>query len=507
MVMFFVAGLVLPLARSMRLPLAHDEHQFIASGKLLEQQLAFPYKDYPYNHMPYLVFVYGGLFAASNHLLLVARCFTVLCAWLALAAIFGYGFSILRNMQQSHRLLWATGFGSILIFNPLFAYANGWAWNHAAAVLPAMLAAIFLGRAVPGEERSRELALSGLLLGVSIGVRLQFAPLVCPFVLHLLLRSGAWSTKRNVVMVWGCGLAVGLLPAGIMCLLWPEQFVYGNFVYPRFHRLFNIHSGVTEAMGLGSKLVFFGRKILFMPGMLLLMVAYLWVSHRLLRDRLLAMSETTLWKLATLCLPFLLAGAMAPTPSHPQYLYALVPFLLLGLMSGVATLAQGATQAFGFIRRGLIAITVLVTVCGLPYYRALPGLLKWEDWTPLRVHTIGQEIKGVVKGGVVMTIGPIYPLEGGAAICPEMATGELTWRMGFLLPKEKRKRVGVACEQDLSELLAKHRPWILAGTERPDAEQSIMDVALSAGWRRVPIAKGTMCLFEPPASVLSSVIP
>src|SRR5437868_2817504 len=72
-----MVGLLL-LGLSMTKRLDHDEHQFIASGVLWARRGLLPYRDYPYFHMPYMVFVYGLLFKLSDHLLLVARVFTVL---------------------------------------------------------------------------------------------------------------------------------------------------------------------------------------------------------------------------------------------------------------------------------------------------------------------------------------------------------------------------------------------------------------------------------------------
>src|SRR5262245_7882080 len=90
----FVLIFGLLLGRGMLKRLDHDEHQFVASGALLARQRAIPYRDYPYFHMPYLVFIYGMIYKLSDHLLLAARlvsiaceCLTVLLAsWIAYRA-------------------------------------------------------------------------------------------------------------------------------------------------------------------------------------------------------------------------------------------------------------------------------------------------------------------------------------------------------------------------------------------------------------------------------------
>ena len=56
----------------------HDEHQFVASATLLARHGLLPYRDYPYFHVPYLVFVDAGLFRITPYLLLAAQFFSAL---------------------------------------------------------------------------------------------------------------------------------------------------------------------------------------------------------------------------------------------------------------------------------------------------------------------------------------------------------------------------------------------------------------------------------------------
>src|SRR4028119_1549883 len=86
--LLFGAALALLVARAMTREVSRDEEQFVSAGALLLREGALPYVDYPYFHVPNLAFVYAALFAASDHLLLAARSFNVLCGWLTLMVVF-----------------------------------------------------------------------------------------------------------------------------------------------------------------------------------------------------------------------------------------------------------------------------------------------------------------------------------------------------------------------------------------------------------------------------------
>src|SRR4029077_7754887 len=77
--------------------LNRDEEQFISAGALFARHGYLPYLDYPYFHVPNLDYIYVVLFTQSNHLLLTARAFNILCAWLTLLLIFWLSARLFKN--------------------------------------------------------------------------------------------------------------------------------------------------------------------------------------------------------------------------------------------------------------------------------------------------------------------------------------------------------------------------------------------------------------------------
>jgi predicted membrane-bound mannosyltransferase len=80
-IFLFLFTLTLNISRAVRAEYSHDEDQFITSARLLLDDGLLPYRDYPYFHTPYLVFIYALLFAfTGDNNLLAARLFSAVCA-------------------------------------------------------------------------------------------------------------------------------------------------------------------------------------------------------------------------------------------------------------------------------------------------------------------------------------------------------------------------------------------------------------------------------------------
>ena len=131
---------LLLFARSMTRPLDLDEHQFVAPPLLLLQQGQTPYADYPYFHMPTLVYLYAGLMAWLPNPLLVARLLSVLCGTAMLTLLAGVGWGLFADRPLRERWLLALSVPALIAGCRLFSYTNGWSWNHDAATLSALLA-------------------------------------------------------------------------------------------------------------------------------------------------------------------------------------------------------------------------------------------------------------------------------------------------------------------------------------------------------------------------------
>ncbi len=501
--LFFAALFVLLFAANVQKPLDHDEHQFVASGALLAERGLLPYRDYAYFHVPNLAFVYAALFGTSRHYLLAARLFSTVCAWLGLILVFAIAYRLFHAHRRPVRLLIAAGAVILLATNPLFTYTSGKAWNHDLPLLLALAAFLLLSRSARGGRgrgRGREsLFWTGFLVGLAAGTRLSFILLLLPFLAMTLAHPAArtWRARWAFAAWLALGAAVALLPALVLFVLAPEQFLFGNLEYARYNTLYRremgFHPGDVSdvAMSLGGKFQYLARYVVSAPGNLLLFLAFLFFPLALNLGRL--RRTPPYWfeiSLSLALFPFLLLGALAPTPAFFQYFYALVPFLLLGVLYGLAALRDRAeTQRWGLALLALIV--VLAGAYGAKSYETVDDLFTLDDWLPIQVHRTGQEIGVAVGGGRVLTLAPLYPLEGGADIYEEFATGSFAWRVAPFVPQAQRQAAGLVAPADLGAFLAAEPPAAIHVGHEGALEEPLVRYAQEHGYQPRSLRDGT----------------
>ena len=114
----------------------------------------------------------------------------------------------------------------------------------------------------------------------------------------------------------------------------------------------------------------------------------------------------------------------------------------------------------------IIVFMFVSSVFGLLYYKDINILLSSNEWFPNEAHKIGTEIALRVDKGRVLTLAPIFPLEGKLEIYEEFATGPFAWRTAHLLPYTKRRELAIISESDLDDFLKTKLPnAILVGYE------------------------------------------
>ncbi|PYL66297.1 MAG: hypothetical protein DMF25_00770 [Verrucomicrobia bacterium] len=477
---FFLLLLLGLFTRAMTRELNRDEGQFIAAGALLARYGYLPYRDYPYFHLPNLAFVFAALFTKCDHLLLAGRCFNVACGWLALVLVFCITANAFRNVES---LRWMIAcFAALTLFaNRLFRFTSGRAWNHDLPVLASLaaLAALFLSN----RQRGRQfwLGLAGVLLGMAVGARLSFAPLVAPFAFFVVYQQAARSRRLRDLALFSAGLFLALGPTWILWTHAPTRFLFDNFVYHgKLNRIYQASIG-AHSVWLSRRLLFLLELLKFAQNdILILAFIYLaiWLPTRgnwkiLLADRSLGP--------VVFSLPFLLVGAIAPSPFYKQYFYPLVPFLLLGVVFGLARawFTTSGRRARGVA--GLLAVaSVINLIIDLPSVRDFASP---QRWTPLQVHEAGRNLCALTNGEI-LTLVPIFPLEGNAPIYKEFATGPFAWKVAPFIPHQLQPTLGFVDAAHLETYLAAAPPAaILTGGETSLLEQPLNDYARKHRYR------------------------
>ena len=452
--------------------LDHDEHQFIASGELLAQKTLIPYKDYPYFHMPYLVFVYAAIFKHTNELVFSARVFSVICSLFTLGIVFFITLNAFRRQQIITQFLIASGSVLCLMTTSLFTFTSGKAWNHDSSILISLVAYVLHCYGAKKEKQLNWVLASGIFLGIAIGFRLTFALLIVPFLIMIVFypANDHAIKKIRLIFSFSFGVFMGILPVLLLFFLAPEQFLFGNLMYAKLNTLYRQETGYTQAMTASGKLTYFLINVVSKPGNLKVFLPFMFLilSPNFLKRYDNASNHFEIIFIVIL-FPFLLAGALAPTPSFYQYFYAPIPFLMIGSLYLIAYFYNHqeklrlGNKLFGNI---IIVFMFVSSVFGLLYYKDINILLSSNEWFPNEAHKIGTEIALRVDKGRVLTLAPIFPLEGKLEIYEEFATGPFAWRTAHLLPYTKRRELAIISESDLDDFLKTKLPnAILLGYE------------------------------------------
>lgn len=489
---FLALTLLLVWGLNMRRGLNHDEHQFVASGILIARYGLLPYRDFPYFHVPGLSFLYAAIFRATDYLLLGARTVSILCAWLTLVLIFLAGCRRLAALRPWFRVGIPAAVVLLLLATPSFLHAAGRAWNHDLPVLLTLGAAV--GQvawlkyvSAPGSPPGRWLdwwpGVAGLLLGLAAAARATFVLPAVAFVLSIFfVRSWRTRCAWTAVLLFAGGALVGCLPALLLLGLAPAEFLFGNITYAGLNTAYYQMNGASGdlAMTLGDKLLASAQSVLAQPGNLLLVLLAL---YTLWRARISRRRPAELLFLLLL-LPCFLAGAYAPTPLQEQYLYGLFP--LLALIALAALPYDGRPQIAGLLAAAAALVALLLAAPR--YAEGLAVALDPAEWFPLKVHARGEYVAGLVGARPVLTLAPIYPLEGKAAIYPEFVTGPLAWRVAPLLSPAERQVQGIVGLDELAaDLTAQPPRGILTAVDNSDAAEEAPLVAYAEAHGYVPI--------------------
>jgi 4-amino-4-deoxy-L-arabinose transferase-like glycosyltransferase len=489
----FILVFSLSFSRAIRAGANHDEHQFIASAQLLVDHGLLPYRDYAYFHLPNLVFVYGLIFQFTTYKLLAARLLSAILVTAMAGLIFLFAIDLFRKASTSIQM--AAGFGSVLLFlaNPLAAYTGSFAWNHNLASFLGLLATLLHWQGARSLRSGRYVFFSGLCLGLAVGTRLSFLSALLPFVAVLFFYPGARPAKKLVTLsvYFGAGFLLALLPTLLLFAVAPDRFVFGNFTYPYLNTFYREEAGFfgpPNPMTTLEKISFFWDYILPQPGNLLLFVALLlWGFTPGLVE--LWQHKANLFEplFILLLIPFIGWGALLPTPAWYQYYAALVPFAILAVVFGLAALVRRFPAQSGWFLALFLQVVVLASLYQLDDYRRMTFLLHPEAWRPLMFHELGLQVAELSQGERVLTLAPIYVIEGGGHIYPQFATGPFAWRTASQLTEDERSAYRMVSDQDLAQFLEIQPPGgILVGYE-PVLEEPLIDYAIAHGYHWVEL--------------------
>jgi hypothetical protein len=490
-----LVGLLL-FSRAMAQPFSHDEHQFVAAGWWVAYGGLIPYHDFPYHHMPYQIPLDALAVRLSPYLLFSARLVSWAAGWLASGILF---LMVRRELQARGGWLAAGAAAAavvVFISNPITAYTTGHAWNHDWAIALALLALMLQVRAIDHQAGLQSAFVVGLLAGLAAGVRLSLAVL-CP-----LFIASAWAIAGTARQRWAragatlAGTALAGLPATLLLILDAKAFGYGNVLYPILNSQYREVLGHWSGDALLAKVAYFGETVLSRPANIILFAGFVFVCALMFAGRPRDARPRHVIGLTALATVLLFLTAFGPTPSWYQYFFTCVPFAILTIALSAARVGRSGLGRLLIATTALVALMCSVTGDWDP--DILRRLQSPDTWVPIQVHRFGRRLASEVTCGRVLTLGPLFPMEGGLLTYEALATGPFTWRVAHIIPEANRRLVGWVGRDDLDAALESSRPAaILTGLEtanegfepgeRGNLETPLDEYAATHAYRRTPL--------------------
>jgi len=489
-VLILIALSLAILANSMTKPLGRDEQMYCTAGSLLAQGKMI-YRDFSYPaQMPYHPLLYAALFKMLNttHYLLVGRILSVVCDILIVVCIVGIYRRIFKSFAVSAMLLGLAA-AVLYVFNPLVDYANGYAWNHDVVVLFVVLS-FWLFVSTDFEQKSRYLriAIIGALLTLATCMRITTA-LVQLLFFAVLLAQPAESIKQRIknispfliaagiVLIWPVWV-IALAPRAFFLNLVKIPMLYGQWL----HQIGLIHNKFN--------LIF---TCLTTPGYfaLIVLTIYLWLVIVCLRRRLKISNAKNLLLAALLPLTFFIIALIPPTMWR-QYLAMPVPFLIISFAYPLLYLRKLANKSSSDkhfkVASAFVAVCVLVALVSYPVvlYRTVMVSVP-ESWVPIQLHRVSEDIAeklktqnhvlSAVEGSkLILTLAPLYALEGGCDIYTELSAGSIVYRIADSLTAADRAVTHTVGPKTLEALLEKDPPSaVLLGVEMKRLEAPLFE--------------------------------
>ncbi len=490
------------LANSMTKPLGHDEQMYCTSGVLLAQGKMI-YRDFSYvAQMPCHPFVYAALFKVldTTHYLLVGRIFSSLCDILVVVCIVGIYRRVFSGFAVSGAVLGLAA-ACLYVFNPFVDYASGFAWNHDAVILCVVLS-FWLFVTIDFKQGSKRwpIALIGGLLSLATCMRITTALVQLLFFVMLLSQSAEsvkQRLKRTVPFLVGTAIVL-IWPVWVIALA-PRAFFLNVFSIPV------LNSQWLHEIGMIYKKFDLIRGSVTMSGYpeLLLIAIYLCVVVVWQRRRLTISHVPNLLLAALLPIVFVII-ALIPLTMWLQYLAAPVPFLVISFaypLLYLRKLGGDAVPSSCFkAGRALIIACVTVSVILNPVVLSrISKLFVTRNWTAIGLHRIAEDIAERTKEPkLILTLAPLYALEGGCDIYPQLSAGPFVYRVADSLSASDLDVTHAVGPKTLKQLLEESPPSaVIVGAESELLEKPLLQAAVKPDWETKTYEGGLVVYFKP----------
>ena len=251
----------------------HNEHMYITAGVLISKGFEL-YKDFAYLQMPYLPLLYGFLYkilSINSHYLFVGK----LVSFIFIISSALILFSLTKRIHQNIEI--SIGIVTIFLLNSTIICASLEVSNYIGALFFSLAGFYITFISITNKSFKPFLVIfGGVFVGLSIGIKLTYAPILLPFLIMCLFyprERGYFGRNFNILSLFVIGLIISLLPLLFFIRNW-DIFLFNNLGYHSYNTTWRILTDYPGPITMFSKIKFFNH-ILLKPETFLLNCKYL----------------------------------------------------------------------------------------------------------------------------------------------------------------------------------------------------------------------------------------
>ena len=466
-------------------PFDHDESQYVAGAYFSSRLLIF--RDFLYLQPPLHSWAFAPLaWLFPDHMVLAMRLATAVTAIFTLATLWTAQriAGVSRDSAAIATLLVAT--------TAAFQFTGAVVRND---MLPTLLSAMGLLVSLLALRHCtrRYWFAAGVLFGLAIATKLNFAPLGLMTGLFVLLTGGRCGFKAACFLALGA--CAGMAPMLVAWAAAPDAFFYGVLTYgATAPHAWYAANGAFDELDTLEKLTDLLKYLWKGPALVaLLLLCANWIATR---GRIRSPGR----RLAIWMTGGALIGAALPTPSQVQYVMPLLPPLALAL----GYLLDDARRWTFARRQALLGLLCLAAIPGmLAATRHVVAMLR--AGSPVLQADAGARWAGAsvraMGGGDIATLSPHMILGSGLDLDPRFAAGPFAYRTGWTMGPVLARQVHAIIPATLGDMDRDPPAAILTGYEdgtrklpmRPD--DGLISYARRHGYRMLSMPDGVGRLY------------
>lgn len=477
---------------------ARDEQMYCTAGVLMSQGKMI-YRDFSYvAQMPYHPLIYSVLFKLSGttHYLLAGRLTSVFCDIMVMVCIFGIYLRVLGKNIAGVLI----GLASVVIyvFNPITDYSNGYAWNNDVVLLCVMLSFwLFVSAGSDRAIKSRWIFLIAVLLTLATFMRITTAIVQLAFFTAILYQPfGSGKEKLKVVGTFLFGTFVASIWPVYIILCAPKAFFLNAIRIQMLnsewlHKIGMVHD---KSVLIRQSLTTCGYLSLIITALILLVLT--WLN----RKRIQLKFPSHFFLAVSLIIIFFAIAIILPT-TWKQHLAMPVPFIIIALAQPIAFFHKARPNKLFLTASSLVIICAAIAVISFPIVlQRIPAIFDRQNWIPIHLHKISKDI--AAKAGddcQILTLAPLWALEGGCDIYPELSAGPFVYRIGDFLTPQDRALTHTTGPDTVAELIKASPPCaVILGADMPFLEETLYQAVVTPAWKQQDyIDAGLRVYFRP----------